>query len=81
MPVEKKGGEPSGWGSVLRDTAPYLSIGTALAVTVLVGLGGGYWLDGRLGTRPLFFLVGGVIGLAAAMYHFMKTVSELKRKD
>lgn len=80
MPVEKKGGEPS-WGSVLREMAPYLSIGTALAVTVLVGLGGGYWLDSRLKTRPWFFLVGGVLGLGAAMYHFMKTVSELKRKD
>jgi F0F1-type ATP synthase assembly protein I len=81
MPVEKKGGGRQDWGSVLRETAPYLSIGTALAVTVLVGLGGGYWLDGQFGTRPVFFLVGGILGLGAAMYHFMKTVSTLKRKD
>jgi F0F1-type ATP synthase assembly protein I len=81
MPVENKGGGPHDWGSVLREAAPYLGIGTALAVTVLAGLGGGYWLDGQLGTRPVFFLAGGILGLGAAMYHFMKTVSVLKRKD
>ena len=26
------------------------------------GLGGGYWLDGRLGTRPVFLLLGGTLG-------------------
>ena len=36
----------------------------------------GYWLDGKLGTRPVFFLVGAVFGLVAALYHFFKTVSE-----
>jgi F0F1-type ATP synthase assembly protein I len=53
-------------------------MGTGLAATVLVGLGGGYWLDGQFGTRPLFFLVGGVVGLGAAMYHFWKAVTGLK---
>ena len=68
-----------GWGNALRDVAPYLGMGTGLAVTVLAGLGGGYWLDSRLGTRPLFFLAGGFVGLGAAMYHFWKTVTGLKK--
>jgi ATP synthase protein I len=79
MPVEKKDGHPGEWRGALRDVAPYLGIGTALAVTVLLGLGGGYWLDGRFGTRPVFFLAGGILGLGAAMYHFWKTVTGLKR--
>jgi F0F1-type ATP synthase assembly protein I len=54
-------------------------MGTAMAVTVLLGLGAGYWVDGKLGTRPIFFLVGGVVGLFAAGYHFIKTVMGLKR--
>jgi F0F1-type ATP synthase assembly protein I len=62
----------------LRDVAPYLSIGTTLAVTVLAGIGGGYWLDAHFGTSPLFLLAGGVLGLAAALYHFFKTVASLK---
>jgi F0F1-type ATP synthase assembly protein I len=79
MPDDKKDGAQSDWGSALRDVAPYLGMGTGLAVTVLAGLAGGYWLDGQFGTRPIFFLVGGFLGLGAALYHFWKTVTGLKR--
>jgi F0F1-type ATP synthase assembly protein I len=51
-----------------------------LAVTVLAGLGGGYWLDGRLQTRPWFLLLGGTLGLAAGLYHFLKTVAGLQKR-
>ena len=44
---------------------------------MLAGLGGGYWLDGRLGTRPVFLLLGGAFGLGAALYYFVKTVAGL----
>jgi F0F1-type ATP synthase assembly protein I len=47
---------------------------------VLAGLGGGYWLDGRLGTRPGFLLLGGVFGVGAALYHFFKTVAGLNKR-
>jgi F0F1-type ATP synthase assembly protein I len=60
---------------VVREAAPYLGIGTSLAVTLLLGLGAGYLLDRELGTRPLFFLVGGTLGLLLALYQFFKTVS------
>jgi F0F1-type ATP synthase assembly protein I len=63
---------------VVRDLAPYLGIGTSLAVTVLLGLGVGYGLDARFGTQPLFLLLGGVIGLGLALYQFFKTVAGLK---
>jgi F0F1-type ATP synthase assembly protein I len=68
-------GSARGWTSGLRDTAPYLGLGTTLAVTVLAGLGGGYWLDARLGTRPLFLLLGGTLALGAGLYHFFKVVA------
>jgi len=60
--------------------APYLGVGTTLAVTVLAGLGGGYWLDDRLGTRPLLLLLGGTLGLGAGLYHFFKTVAGLQKR-
>jgi len=47
---------------------------------VLAGLGGGYWLDGRLGTRPVFVLLGGVLGLGVALYQFFKTVAGLNKR-
>jgi F0F1-type ATP synthase assembly protein I len=71
---DKKGGDAGDWTRALREAAPLLGIGSTLAVTVLVGLGAGYWLDGRLGTGPLFLIVGGTVGVLAGLYHFYKTV-------
>jgi ATP synthase protein I len=68
-------GSGRGFSNGLRDAAPLLGLGTTLAVTVLAGVGGGYWLDGRMGTRPLFLLLGGTLGLAAGLYYFFKTVA------
>ena len=75
----RKSGDGGDWTGALRDVAPYLSIGTTLAVTVLAGIGGGYWLDAHFGTSPLFLLAGGMLGLGGALYHFFKTVAGLKR--
>jgi F0F1-type ATP synthase assembly protein I len=74
-PVEARGRSARDWTRGLREAAPLLGLGTTLAVTVLAGLAGGYWLDGRLGTRPVFLLLGSVLGLAAALYHFFRTVA------
>jgi F0F1-type ATP synthase assembly protein I len=52
----------------------------AMAVTVLAGLGGGHWLDGRLGTGPVFLLLGGALGVAAALLHFFKTVAASSKR-
>jgi F0F1-type ATP synthase assembly protein I len=76
---DQRGPEREDWGRALREVAPYVGIGTTLAVTVLLGLGIGYWMDGRLGTRPLFFILGGTFGLVAALVYFFRTVSSLKR--
>ncbi len=66
------------WERALREAAPYLGIGTSLAVTVLAGLAFGYWVDERYGTKPVGFLVGGVFGLVAAAYHFYKLLAVKK---
>jgi len=75
---ENKDGESRPWASALREMAPYLGIGATLAVTVLLGVGVGYWLDGRLGTTPAFVLAGAVVGILTAGYHFYRVV-RLKR--
>ena len=84
MPTEPSGqppepppsGEGRGvdWTQALRDSAPYLGIGLSLAATVLLGLGAGYWLDGKLGTRPLLFLLGGVLGILVAFWQCYELV-------
>ena len=57
-----------------------MGIGTALATTVLLGLGVGYWLDRRLEASPWFLLLGGSLGIFAALYQFFKTVAGLNKK-
>ncbi len=59
----------------MRDAAPLLGLGLTLAVTVLAGLGAGYWLDARLGTRPWLLLLGACLGVAAAMVHFVRSAA------
>lgn len=69
----------TGWARALQDAGPFLGVGIGAAATILLGLGGGYWLDSKLGTGPLFFLAGGILGLAAAAYHFYLTVRGRRR--
>lgn len=49
-----------------------MGIGLSLAVTLLLALGAGYWLDQKLGTTPLGFLGGAVFGMLGAFYHLYK---------
>jgi F0F1-type ATP synthase assembly protein I len=55
-----------------RDSLSYLGIGTALAVTLLLSVGAGYWLDKRFGTAPVFVLAGAGFGMLAVFYHLYK---------
>jgi F0F1-type ATP synthase assembly protein I len=50
-----------------------LAAGTELAVTVLVGLGGGYWLDSVWGTAPWLTVLGAVSGMTLGLYRLIKT--------
>ena len=70
----KQEGSGGDWTRALREAAPYLGIGSSLAATVLLGLGAGYWLDGKLGTRPFLFLAGGLLGIVAAFWQVYKLV-------
>jgi ATP synthase protein I len=72
---DPKGGGARDWTNALREAAPLLSLGTTLAVTVAAVLGLGYWLDTRLGTGPWFLLAGGCLGVAVALYQFIRTVT------
>lgn len=46
--------------------AELIGLGVFLAATVVIPLGAGLLLDGALRTGPLFFLVGLLVGIAAA---------------
>ncbi len=50
------------WGAALRLTG----IGFFIVVCILLGAGGGLWLDGRFGTRPWLMVAGLFLGLLLA---------------
>ena len=79
MKGEDKPQSTGGWSGAIRDAAPYLGIGSSLAITVLLGLGVGYWLDKKWGSSPLCFLIGGAFGLLAAGLQFFRLVMKVPK--
>jgi F0F1-type ATP synthase assembly protein I len=62
--------------------ALFSEIGISLLVTTLIGVLAGYWLDGQLGTLPVFALVGFLLGAGAGtlmiyrlVTRFLKTIT------
>jgi F0F1-type ATP synthase assembly protein I len=67
--------------------ALFSEIGFVLLVTILAGILAGYWLDQRLGTIPIFVLVGfaiggtsGAIGSRRLMSKYLKQLDDEDRK-
>jgi len=51
----------------------YLGLGTQLAVTVVVMVLLGVWLDGKFSTKPILTVVFSFIGVIGGLYNFIKT--------
>ena len=63
----------SGFGLAMR----LLGLGWYVALSIVLGVGGGLWLDGKLDVRPLFTLLGLALGLVVAIYGAYKLVQPL----
>ena len=60
----------------LRALAVGIQFGISVVASVVIAMGGGYLLDEWLNTRPLFLLLGILVGIVAALY----TIYELSRR-
>ncbi len=68
--------------SVLRQLAPYLTMGFQLGATVIIFFFAGHWLDGQFRTAPWCMIVLTLMGIGGALYKFFTTVIKLgKRED
>ena len=67
----------SGFGLATR----LLGLGWYVALSIVLGVGGGLWLDGRLDVRPLFTLLGLALGLVVAFYGAYKMVQPLLKNE
>ena len=54
----------------------YAQIGLELAVSVLAGFAGGYWLDKKLGSAPWLMLGGAAAGMAGGFYLVIRELFE-----
>ena len=55
--------------------ALFSEIGIVLLVTTLVGVLAGYWVDGQLGTLPIFVIVGFLAGAGSGTVMIYRLVS------
>lgn len=61
--------------STLRAFALATQMGFSIAVPLVAGVAGGLFLDDRLGTEPIFLIVGILLGLVLATFTLYKLVS------
>ncbi len=62
----------------LRALGSVGTVGIELAISIFVGLFGGRWIDGQLGTAPWFQWSGFAFGLAAGFRALFRTAHKLK---
>jgi F0F1-type ATP synthase assembly protein I len=56
-------------------------LGISLTVPLVVGIGGGVWLDRQFATSPRFTLLGVIVGLTLSGYSFYCDLLPLLQKD
>jgi len=69
------------YGSGLKGTMRFSSVGLELALSVLLGFLAGDWLDGRLGSTPWAALAGVVLGSTAGFLNLWRALRRLTRSD
>ncbi len=56
-----------------------LQVGISTALSAILFILGGLWLDRRFGTIPLFSLIGAALGLSVALYLVWQIVRPLQK--
>jgi len=80
----KKEKIPTGWNdlaSAYRKAAPYINISYILISSIILFGFAGWWIDGKLLTKPVFFIVGLFVGLGVGFYSFFKTLKKLENNQ
>lgn len=67
--------------AIIRELAPYFSLGTQIAFTILAGSLLGYWIDEKYDTAPLWTVILAITGLIVGMYSFLRKVLQSEKKN
>ncbi|HTY37573.1 MAG TPA: AtpZ/AtpI family protein [Bacteroidota bacterium] len=66
---------------ILRQSAPYLTLGIQLAAGIVVFFLLGWWLDTKYDSSPMYKLVGLGVGMVGGLIKFLKTVVDLGKQE
>jgi F0F1-type ATP synthase assembly protein I len=64
----------------IQEYGRYIHLGTQFCLSVVIGVLGGWWLDGRLDVLPLFAVLGTCLGTAAGIYALYRAVFDRKSR-
>ena len=67
-------------GGAYSEIGPYASVGIQFALTILLFLAFGWWLDGKFGTSPFLLLLGTLLGAVGGFYKLYRTLIDLEEK-
>ncbi len=67
---------------LLRAAGQFTGYGLSWALSVLLFLLAGWWLDGKVGTTPLFMILGAFVGGGAGFYSLYRhIVLDARKRD
>lgn len=78
-PTHDPGGRPT--SSEGRGAGAYVGLGLQFAVSMLLFLYLGQWLDRKFGTAPVLLIVGVFVGAGAAFYNIYHKLMAAQRED
>ncbi|OVE80846.1 hypothetical protein BVY03_05320 [bacterium K02(2017)] len=67
--------------SMLKTYARFSGFGIQLGLFFLGGVYGGKFLDAKLATKPIFLVVGGILGMLLSFYSLIKLLNQQPKKD
>ena len=67
-------------GSAGVGAAKYAGLGLQFAVSILAFLYAGQWVDRKLGTTPLFLIIGVFVGAGASFFAIYRSLSPKPRQ-
>jgi ATP synthase protein I len=79
-PDRREGDELSTAARQLRAAEPYISAVWKLVGGAVVGVLGGYLLDGWLGTKPWLLVALSLVGISVGFYAFIRAMLQLSKR-
>ncbi len=58
-----------------------IGVGWYIGLSIIAGVLGGLWLDNRINTKPLFVIIGLILGIVVAVYGVYRMLIPLIKDD